>query len=401
MKKTALLVALSLSVLACDSGSGDATAEDGLGDVGLNDSTDATGKADELAGRSVRPFFTEIVEYGPETKRGISSVVDVDGQSMTTESAMVSVPAADEFLQMTVASGEPNTTMRFFLVYSRDGQSFEIITVQGEGEFGEGEGPDGDEDARVEVLMSMFQSASINVAENTITVTSDDSAGETTVELDVSARDGQFFVYPFVVDSGEGNDLLGDFAYEIDALCDGVQCGEEPAEPDAPVDDYAQAREVDRATVTIGGPAIEYTRASVDGFSLGGTEFWFRDDDGGIDKTFSYGNGSEDGRKCMLASAIRFEAIMADPPPSMVELRDNTNWGGSFFNWNEDKTVRNWPARAGLWAWTTGLMKWISVTNPDGTCSLPTVDIVEAAAADCLRTADGADGETKGCAAGF
>ncbi len=401
MKKNALLVALSLSVLACDSGSDDASAgDDGLGDVGLSDSTDASGKADALNGRSVRPYFTEIVEYGEGTKRGVSSVVDIDETSMTTESPMVLVPSANEFLQMTV-SGAEGTAMRFFLVYSRDGQSFEIITVEGEGEFGEGEGPDGGDDARIDVLMTFFQSASINMAENTITVTSDDSAGETTVELDVSAREGQFYLYPFIVDSGWGNDLIGDFAFELDAQCDGVECGQEPTEPDAPVDDYAQARDVNLRTVTIGGPAIDYTRASVDGFSLGGTEFWYRDENGGIDKTFSYGNGSEDGRKCMLASAIRFEAIMADPPASMVELRENTNWSGSFFNWNEDKTVRNWPARAGLWAWTTGLMKWISVTNPDGTCSLPTVDIVEAAAADCLRTADGADGETKGCAAGF
>jgi hypothetical protein len=401
MKKTALLVALSLSVLACDSGSDDAAGGDGLGDVGLNDSTDATGKADALNGRSVRPYFTEIVEYGPESKRGTSSVVDIDEQSMTTEAEMVELPSAGEFLQLTVAGDNEDTAMRFFLVYSRDGQSFEIITVEGQGEFEEGEGPDGDGATSVPVLLSYFQSVSIDVVANRITVTSDDSAGETTTDLDVFAGEGTFYAYVLPVDSGWGNDLVGDFGYTLDARCDGVECGEEPVEPDVPVDDYAQARDVNLATVTIGGPAIDYTRASVDGFSLGGTEFWYRDENGGIDKTFSYSNGSEDGRKCMLASAIRFEAIMADPPASMVELRDNTNWSGSFFNWNEDKTVRNWPARAGLWAWTTGLMKWISVTNPDGTCSLPTVDTVEAAAADCLRTADGADGETKGCAAGF
>ena len=60
MKKPALLVALSLSVLACDSDSADAGGNQ-LGDVALSDSTDASGKADALMGREVEPYFTEIV----------------------------------------------------------------------------------------------------------------------------------------------------------------------------------------------------------------------------------------------------------------------------------------------------------------------------------------------------
>ncbi len=398
MKTHALLAALSLSILACDAGTSEA--DGGLGDVALNDSTDATGKADALNGRAVRPFYTEIVRY-EDAKRGISTVTEIDDQSMTMEAPLVQLPTAGEFLQVSIAGDNADTAMRFFLVYSPDGQSLQLVTVQGEGEFGEGEGPEGGDDTAVNVDITFFQSVSVDMAENTITVTSDDSGGETTSALDIDAGVGTFYILALPVDSGWGNDLVGDFAYAVEANCDGVECGEVPVDPDTPVDDYAEARDVNQALVTIGGPAIEYTRASVDGFSLGGTEFWYRDENGGIDKTFSYSRGSEDARKCMLASAIRFEAIMADPPPSMIELRDNSNWSGSFFNWNEDKTVRNWPARAGLWAWTTGLMKWISVTNPDGTCSLPTVATVEAAAADCLATADDADGETKGCAAGF
>lgn len=164
-----------------------------------------------------------------------------------------------------------------------------------------------------------------------------------------------------------------------------------------PVDDYAQARDVNEEAVTIGGAAIEYRSVSVEsGFGMGGTEFWQKWA-GGHSPTFSYGEGSEAGRKCMRASAIRFEAIMADPPESMVTLRDETNWSGRFFNRNDDFSEGNSSASgAVLRAWKTGLIKWISQTGSDGTCYLPTLDIVERAAAACLAHG-GNDREIQGC----
>ncbi len=403
MKNTALLVALSLTALACDSDSSEG-ADGGLGSVALSDTTDATGKADALNGRAVYPGYTDIVAYGPETKRGISTVTEIDDSGMSMQAPMVEFPAVDEYLQISVAGGNEDTQMRFFLAYASDEENFRIVTVQGQGEFEDGAGPDGDGAQAVPVEISYFQSISIDARQNIITVTSDDAGGETTSDLAVDAAAVTFYALALPVDSGWGNDLVGDFEFQYEAKCDGLECGEQPAEPDAPVDDYAQARDVNLDTITIGGPAIDYTRASVDGFSLGGTEFWYIDDNGGIQKTFSYARGSEDGRKCMLASAIRFEAIMADPPAAIVELRDSSRWSGSFFNWNEDQTRPargGWPVSAGLWAWTTGLVKWISVTNLDGTCSLPTRAIVEETARACLATAESEDGEIKGCAGGF
>ena len=148
-------------------------------------------------------------------------------------------------------------------------------------------------------------------------------------------------------------------------------------------------------------PAPEYERASVEGFSLGGTEFWQRWPDG-LNPTFNYGAGTVLGQKCMYASARRFEAIMSDPPESIVRLREESDWGGSFFNWNDDfshETATRRPTGAVLWAWKTHLIKFISQTGADGACFLPTVDMMERAAESCLATAEAEDGAIEGCQA--
>jgi hypothetical protein len=144
-----------------------------------------------------------------------------------------------------------------------------------------------------------------------------------------------------------------------------------------------------------------YPRPSVDGFSLGGTEFWQRWP-GGESPTFSYSVGTDFGRRCMTAAALRFEAIMADPPEEIVTLRDQSNWSGSFFNWVDDyshESASSDARGARLWAWRTGLVKWISQTAKDGSCHLPTREMVLEAAASCLATAESDDGEIQGCRA--
>jgi hypothetical protein len=101
----------------------------------------------------------------------------------------------------------------------------------------------------------------------------------------------------------------------------------------------------------------------------------------------------------MLASAIRFEAIMSDPPSELVALKDNSNWRGSFFNWNDDYAQSDWGdgRSARLWAWRTGLIKWISQTNKDGSCYLPTLEMVQALASNCMSYSEQRDGEIQGC----
>lgn len=399
MKKPALLVALSLSVLACDSDSSDAGGSQ-LGDVALSDSTDASGKADALMGRQVEPYFTEIVAYGPQTASGKSTVTDIDDERMVIEAPLVELPDFEESLQVTIGAAAEGTDMRFFLVYSPDGDSLRIITVEGPGEFEDGDEAEEGSAQPTSVIVSYFEQISILKSENSISVASDGAGGQTTSTLGVDASTGKFYLLALPVDSGWNNALLGDFGYTYDAQCDGHPCGEEaPVDPEVPVDDYAQARDPDLLKVSIGGAAIDYAYPSVDtGFGLGGTEFWQKWD-GGHNPTYSYSAGTEAGRKCMLASAIRFETIMSDPPEAMKRLKDETNWSGRFFNWNDDYSES--PGRdasyAVLWAWRTGLVKWISQTAQDGTCYLPTRAIVERAAENCLARGASSDGEIEGC----
>ena len=162
---------------------------------------------------------------------------------------------------------------------------------------------------------------------------------------------------------------------------------------------FEDARDVTKLVVTLpaGAPApASYRYPQATGFSLGGTEFWQKWS-GGHNPTYSFGEGTDAGRLCMQASAIRFEEIMKDPPVELVKLRDETNWNGSFFNWNDDYSKSEWgdATNPRLWAWRTSLIKWISQTKQDGSCLLPTRDLVVKAATACL--ARGA--EIQGCSA--
>ncbi len=197
-----------------------------------------------------------------------------------------------------------------------------------------------------------------------------------------------------------GRDIAQGFDY-----APGFMVGDEVVVRVESADPFAEALNVNLPVIYI-DPAAEtpdYERASgVDGFNLGGTEFWQRWE-GGHSPTFSYSAGTEAGRKCMYASARRFEAIMRDAPESIVSLKENTNWGGSFFNWNDDysdESANGRPRGAVLWAWRTSLMKWISQTGDDGACFLPTLDQVERAARSCQSKADSNEGEIEGCQAG-
>lgn len=164
--------------------------------------------------------------------------------------------------------------------------------------------------------------------------------------------------------------------------------------------EFIDALDVDVAKIQLDkdtDPPASYDKPSGLDVSLGGTEFWQRWS-GGHSPTFSFSDGTALGRKCMQASAIRFEAIMSDPPPSIIKLKTETNWGGSFFNWNDDFTESSSSASAPrLWAWRTGLIKWISQTGAEGDCHLPTLEMVESLAKSCLEIAANRDGEIQGC----
>jgi hypothetical protein len=172
------------------------------------------------------------------------------------------------------------------------------------------------------------------------------------------------------------------------------------ADETTPVDIYADARDVDKAVVVFAEDAASpasYGYPHADGFYLSGTEFWQKWS-GGKNPTYSFGDGTDAGRLCMQAAAIRFEAIMAEPPEELVKLRDETSWNGAFFNWNDDYSDESaWGdgSAARLWAWRTGLIKWISQTKKDGSCLLPTRELVIKAATSCLERG----AEIQGCSA--
>jgi hypothetical protein len=376
----------------------------GFDSVALADSSDTTGKADALDGRRVNPLFTADRLLVGTQDRGTVEVVDLDEDSMTVEGPLVRFEAQTESLQITVGSTDltGNTVLRFLLAARLPEGEFEPVVLRGEGEFENAE----DVDARgrgsaTDVEISFFQSVSILFGEdNTITVASDESGGQTTMVLPFEASTAEWAAFVIPVDSGFAP-LVDQFAYTLTASCSGGPCASgEP--PPVPTDIFAQARDATLATITIDGPAPEsYTSAVVGGgFSLGGTEFWQRWP-GGHSPSFSYAAGTERGRACMQASAIRLETIMADPPPAMVQLLEESKWDGRFFNWNDDFTEATMGDARGavLWAWRTGLIKWISQTARDGTCHLPTLDLVERAAETCLATAARDGGEIQDCAA--
>ena len=183
----------------------------------------------------------------------------------------------------------------------------------------------------------------------------------------------------------------------IDGNTDPVD-GEEPVEE---IDPYADARDVTKHKVVFADDVVaeSYSYPSVStGFGLGGTEFWQKWAEG-HNPTYSFSEGTAFGKRCMLASAIRFQAIMAEPPEALIRLRDDSKWSGRFFNWNDDYSQSEWGdgRSARLWAWRTSLVKWISQTNQDGSCYLPTLEHVEALAENCTSYSNRRDGEIQGC----
>jgi hypothetical protein len=179
--------------------------------------------------------------------------------------------------------------------------------------------------------------------------------------------------------------------------------GEGEEEPIELNDGFDAARDVNLAHVVFDEETLSPDFYSVPPqeteMELGGTEFWQRWP-GGEMPTFSYSVGTDFGQRCMYASAVRFSAIMADPPQEILDVLETTNWNGSFFNWNDDFSGGDDSARGSrLWAWRTRLIKWISQTEGDGSCHLPTRDMLIAAATDCLATAERNEGEIQGCSA--
>ena len=134
-------------------------------------------------------------------------------------------------------------------------------------------------------------------------------------------------------------------------------------------------------------------------WNMNGWEWWQKWP-GGFSPTYEETEASTPGMICSVASAIRFAAILVNAPPRLAELRRNNTWDGRFFNWNDDFSD---PASsgtrrgAGTWAWQDHLIKWMSQTNADGSCELPTAEMLEDTVANCLVQGMNTDGHIEGC----
>jgi hypothetical protein len=393
-----LTLILALGACGTDDGPGAPS-----GGIPLQDNV-GSGKYDVIAGRTVLPEITETVYLDGNEYEGNFTVSDVTDESLVVTGPMIAFAPQSDGLQATVTSSF-FTVRRFLLMYRADPmQEWSPITLDASAIY-ERESSETGEQMDVDLTISYFQTVSLRMFEREITFSSDEVVGQVTAALPVdNPTEVEFGVFVITVDS-TWFDLEGEYDMRVTASCNGDVCtppGDTPVEPPMPADIYADARNPDLAEVVIMGAAPEsYDRPDyVNDMSLGGTEFWQQWPEG-HSPTFSFSEGTDQGRTCMQASAIRWETIMADPPPSIVGVLNTTNWSGSWFNWNDDYTESSSGDASGarLWAWRTGLIKWISQTGQDGTCYLPTREMVERLADSCGSRAETSDGEIQGCSA--
>lgn len=106
---------------------------------------------------------------------------------------------------------------------------------------------------------------------------------------------------------------------------------------------------------------------------------------------WGYAAGGPEAQKCVAeARKVLVNILAHDVPPELDELR--TKHGvRTFYNWNNDMTGA--PAKVkipelyeGLWLYEEGLIKWMSHTERDGTCRIPTRDDLVVFARSCLKT---------------
>jgi hypothetical protein len=142
--------------------------------------------------------------------------------------------------------------------------------------------------------------------------------------------------------------------------------------------------------------------ARTDTASLYGVD-WFQQWPGGLSADHGWENGTEIGKRCMWAAVLRFEAIMKDAPAELKTFRaEYSRWSGGFYNWVDDYSKPESDGDADgarLWSWRTGLSKWISAAAKDGSCYLPTKQMVIDYAKTCKEHAASHAGEMQGCEA--
>jgi hypothetical protein len=107
------------------------------------------------------------------------------------------------------------------------------------------------------------------------------------------------------------------------------------------------------------------------------------------DILWNYPEGTAPARACMAASRKRLKEILQNPPMELVQLKQAYGTQGTyaFYNWNNDYTGASGNGLAywtTLWMWEESFIKWVSETNTDGTCNIPTKDDLIQLASTCM-----------------
>ena len=107
---------------------------------------------------------------------------------------------------------------------------------------------------------------------------------------------------------------------------------------------------------------------------------------------WGYGAGSPAAKKCTTeARKVLWNILKNDVPPELEELRQAHPEVDTFYNWNNDmtdapKSVKLPALYEGLWLYEKTLIKWMSHTERDGTCRIPTREDLVVFAKGCLKT---------------
>lgn len=113
----------------------------------------------------------------------------------------------------------------------------------------------------------------------------------------------------------------------------------------------------------------------VNGYSFSGFEYWpYKHENPYPDHIqWGFSAGSDPARLCMAEATRSLAKILENPPRSLVQLKEKHGIS-SFFNWNNDYTDAPGDGigyHRRLWLYNGRLIKWISETNGDGSCRIP------------------------------
>jgi hypothetical protein len=185
----------------------------------------------------------------------------------------------------------------------------------------------------------------------------------------------------------------------------------EPSDPNEPVEPIAVHLEVwcDGSCALPCGTAACVPRPHegtmpveewINGFVLVNYEYWpygngnpsYPDDIG-----WGFWAGSEPAQACMAEAYYVIRDILQDPPQELLDLKEKHDVY-AFFQCNNDYTGASRDEMApddyrALWLYNSNLIKWISETNIDGRCVLPTRQDLVKFATGCMTSFPNCDAE--------